>query len=341
MTAPLRQYTTHHDIFGLWHLPNVKMLFPGTQSKSWYIRTNSIGIRDDREFSASKADGITRILLFGDSFTFGTGVDVQERYSNLIEQKVNNLEIMNFGVGSTGIDRQFLIYRHLGSNYESDIILICPYLNNVTRCTGTFHIYQDRQGNLIKRPKPYFKIESDRLVLENVPVPKEEAGLKPAAFDENKLEIEHHRVGPNRSNLKARLVRNYFLNTNYKYWLIKLIPIQPYPEYESPIHPAWLLGKRILTEFIKEAGKKFIIAPLPSWSVMMNPKLARYRDRFAELHNPDGGVYVIDILPYFLDLHFREIKRCFISKYDNHYSEMGHRIAAEALTTEFGKIKLL
>ncbi len=341
MPSPLRQYTTHHDTFGIWHLPNLKLLFPGNHSKSWYIRTNSIGIRDDREFTHAKPEGKTRILLFGDSFTFGSGVEVDERYSNRLERDFGNVEIMNFGVGSTGVDRQFLIYQYLGKNYDSDILMINPYLNNIARCTGTYYIYQDRGGKLIRKPKPYYTIENDQLILHNVPVPRKQVQPGGASADGDHLDAEQHFIGKNQFSWKAKLVRNHFLNSDYKYWLIKLLPIQPYPEYNSADHPTWRLARRILEEFTKSYGKKAVITPIPSWSIIMNPKLATYRERFAELHAPENGVHVIDILPYFLTLSFRDKKACFLSKYDYHYSEAGHRVVAAGLSNELKKTQLL
>ena len=339
MASPLRQYTTHHDTFGIWHLTNVKVRFPGAGNKSYYIRTNSIGIRDDREFAPSRPEGIRRILLFGDSFTFGSGVDVEKRYSNIIERTIDNLEIMNFGLGSTGIDRQLLIYQHLGLSFESDLIMVNPYLNNASRCTGTFNIYQDRAGNIIKMPKPYYTVENDELVLHNVPVPR--------TVDDNaditaeNLDAEQHRFGKNQFSLKSKLIHNYFLHTHYKYWLIKLLPIQPYPEYDSPDNPTWRLSKRILQEFPRLSGRTTVYSPIPSWAIIMNPKLARYRDRFKELHNPESGSYFIDILPYFLALGYRDRVNCFISKDDYHFSEAGHQVVADGLSAEIKKWNLL
>jgi hypothetical protein len=339
VAAPLRQYTTHHDTFGIWHLSNVKVRFPGAGNKSYYIRTNSIGIRDDREFSPVRPEGLRRILLFGDSFTFGSGVDVENRYSNLIEQTMDNLEIMNFGLGSTGIDRQLLIYQYLAHSYESDLIMVNPYLNNAARCTGTFNIYQDRAGKIIKKPKPYYTIEHDELVLHNVPVPR--------TMDDNttitaeNLDAEQHRLGKNQYSLKSKLIHNYFLYTNYKYWLIKLLAIQPYPEYNSPDHPTWRLSKRILQEFPRQSGGTTVYAPMPSWSIIMNPKLALYRDRYKELHNPERGSYFIDVLPYFLALSYRDRVDCFISKDDYHYSEAGHQVVAGGLAAELNKLNVL
>jgi carbamoyltransferase len=338
MSNILRQFRTYHEIYGIWHLPNIKVLYPSVdkgKSNSWYIRTNSIGIRDEREFSYKVKPAFNRILLFGDSYTFASGVDVEKGYSFLLEKALNNFEIMNFGIGSTGIDQYYLIYKNLGIKYDADILMINPYLNNVARSTKSDMFYKDRDGNIIKLPKPYFIIENNELVLKNMPVPKNKSKNGEFCKNERKNYIFQQLFGGEPYSFKNRAIKKYFINTNYKYWFVKLFPIQPYPEYLSSDHPHWILSKRILMEFIKTSKqKKILIAPLPSWTIIMNPRLAKYRERFLELNTPEKGVYVIDVLPYFLKLKYRDRIKCFNSKRDHHYSEIGHKIVAKALFNE-------
>ena len=52
------------------------------------IKTNSIGMRDDRDFNVQKGDK-RRISIYGDSFTFGNGIPVKGRFSNQMEDKKN------------------------------------------------------------------------------------------------------------------------------------------------------------------------------------------------------------------------------------------------------------
>ncbi|MFQ5583130.1 MAG: hypothetical protein ACE5GL_01690, partial [Calditrichia bacterium] len=62
---------------------------------SWHFR--------EREFSLAKKESVYRIAIIGDSFTFGQGIKVRHRFSNLIEKDLNseyperNYEVLNFG----------------------------------------------------------------------------------------------------------------------------------------------------------------------------------------------------------------------------------------------------
>jgi lysophospholipase L1-like esterase len=61
------------------------------------ISTNSLGYRE-RELGA-KDPGRYRIVVVGDSFTFGQGIEAPERFSNLVEGSLGpRYEVLNFGV---------------------------------------------------------------------------------------------------------------------------------------------------------------------------------------------------------------------------------------------------
>ncbi len=343
MYSPLRRYTKHHDVIGIWHIPNVKMRHPATGSKPWYVRTNSAGLRDDRELSQTKPQGVTRITLLGDSFTFGYSVEVEERYSTVLEQSFAGLEVVNFGLCSAGIDQEFLIYREIASAWESDVLMISPYLNNVGRCQLAYHMFQDQAGGRHMTPKPYFELDGDDLALKNVPVirrPTAEQAAELEAAQAGRAGTRNVEANPQRR--VVRLAKQAILERRLKYLMIKVLPVQPYGEYVSADAPEWRLAKRILQELRAISKQKHVvISPLPAWSVVLNPSLATYRDRFAELHDPAGGVHVLDILPTFLELSFADRVRCFVSTRDTHYSAFGHRVAARGMAEELEKTGVL
>jgi hypothetical protein len=70
---------------------------------TYRMEMNSVGFRGP-EFSAEPAPSITRVLLLGDSFTFGWGVDFDKTYGAVIERTLNRdsqdrrFEVINGGV---------------------------------------------------------------------------------------------------------------------------------------------------------------------------------------------------------------------------------------------------
>jgi len=66
---------------------------------SFTVKTNSLGFRDG-EFSAQKSAPI-RILALGDSFTYGWGVEIEQSWPRILEQRLRNaglnVEVANLG----------------------------------------------------------------------------------------------------------------------------------------------------------------------------------------------------------------------------------------------------
>jgi len=64
------------------------------------IKTNARGYRE-RPLPGAPADGVSRILLLGDSVSFGKGVDRDARFSNLVEAEGGGkIEVYNLGIPS-------------------------------------------------------------------------------------------------------------------------------------------------------------------------------------------------------------------------------------------------
>src|SRR5690242_8101430 len=91
---------------------------PGSSSASFIgvpVQINSLGLRGP-EISVDKTPGTVRILGIGDSITFGYGVRSEETFLSLLERKLNNskssrYEVLNSGVGATGLDYYYYVLR--------------------------------------------------------------------------------------------------------------------------------------------------------------------------------------------------------------------------------------
>ncbi len=123
-------------------------------------RINSKGLRDD-EVDYKKPNHIFRIVLLGDSNTFGAGVPVEKHLSTLLEGYFNNVEVVNMGVSGFGVDQVLLYLQSEGFKYQPDLVLVyVPHYSNHR------HMHTKRWG----KQKPRFIINDDELVLINSPV---------------------------------------------------------------------------------------------------------------------------------------------------------------------------
>ena len=98
--------------------------------QGYHVVTNADGFRD-APFPATKAPGVWRILLLGDSITWGKGLAVEERYGDVLRARApKGVEILNLGHAACGTVCQVAYLReHL--RLEPDLVVIQPSGNDV------------------------------------------------------------------------------------------------------------------------------------------------------------------------------------------------------------------
>lgn len=98
------------------------------------IMTNAQGFRY-RTLAEKRADEI-RILVLGDSITFGDYVSQEETYPAVIEkflrksEKGKKISVINAGVGAIDFQNEFAILMEEGLAVKPDIVLVGLYLND-------------------------------------------------------------------------------------------------------------------------------------------------------------------------------------------------------------------
>ncbi|MHA7100205.1 hypothetical protein [Roseivirga pacifica] len=114
-----RYWAEIDEDFGVWRHPNYKFRHKKTCFDVRY-ETNSIGARDKERSVVS--NGNKRVVLLGDSFAEGWGVNVEDRFSNLLEEETGS-DFLNFAVSGAGMTQQYLIYRNKAMEYDHDAVL--------------------------------------------------------------------------------------------------------------------------------------------------------------------------------------------------------------------------
>lgn len=156
----------YHPVYGWKNIPNWSFTTHGKN-----LNINSRGLRDP-ERSLKKPTDTKRILVLGDSFVWGFGVDDDEIFTRELEQRLASRprpwEVINTGVSGWGNDQQLLFLIEEGLAYEPDIVVLSFFfindpINNSEAVQYGFN-------------KPVFL--NHQLELGNIPVPK--PGEKPA-----------------------------------------------------------------------------------------------------------------------------------------------------------------
>ncbi len=154
-------------------------------SATTYDRTltiNSRGLRD-RERDLAKPEGMFRILVLGDSFTWGYGVSDEEIFTGRLEAGLRSngrdVEVLNAGVSGWGTDQELLYLESEGLRYSPDLVVLAFFLYN-----DPDNIRHSVQYGL---QKPLFA--DTNLTLVNVPVPKPGVAAEARQFDGNPLDL--------------------------------------------------------------------------------------------------------------------------------------------------------
>ncbi len=134
----LSDTNTHTKIDGLEYFfepkPNTiqkpELIFEGLENISYTI--NNDGLNQLENYSVKKGEGIYRIVMLGDSFTFGANVNTKDNFPSQLKQLldkellchgIKTFEVLNLGV--KGYDIQYSVERFnlRGKKYDPDLII--------------------------------------------------------------------------------------------------------------------------------------------------------------------------------------------------------------------------
>ena len=168
------------------------------------VHINNQGVRG-RYFPVKKPEGVKRVLILGDSNTFGYGVEEDDRFSDLLSDMLpDSYEVMNFGVFGYATDQETLLFQRTGILYRPDIVVLGFSAGDLSDNMNSINVGYN---------KPFFKLEGTRMVLHNIPVP---------------------RYSPYMKNISRRSpVKNFFYRHSHIYRLLlkRLVSLNLYGKY--------------------------------------------------------------------------------------------------------------
>jgi lysophospholipase L1-like esterase len=267
------------------------------------VRTNSLGYRE-REVSRAKPAGTNRIAVIGDSFTFGQGIREEERFSNLIEKRLNRLaqgeiryEVLNFGLPGKETEDHVQLLRDVVIDLKPDFVLLQWYVNDVEG--------HDKS----RRPRPMRLLPSDYLT----------------------------------ALLRENSVLQYLLQRQWSSWQRTIGLVGSYQGYMEerfgdPNGPDSRAAREWLRSFIaacRNSGIPMGILVFPDIGGEVNFGFLRERvlDQCAQERIP-----CLDLSPM-LERH-QDRRRLWASRLDPHPGPLANRIAADQLMSRFGSLWL-
>ena len=159
-------FFTHHPRLGWDLVPGAEDRLT-TPEMDVEIRITEQGLRSHRLFAPEPEAGTFRIVVIGDSFSFGHGVEVEEawpaRLEGLLSQRLGRpVEVANLSVTGYGTDQQLLRFEERGLALKPDAVILGLFVGN---------IFRNAREVQIGYPKPRFVLKGEELELSNVPVP--------------------------------------------------------------------------------------------------------------------------------------------------------------------------
>lgn len=303
-----------------------------------------------------------RILVLGDSFVWGFGVEEDEIFTSVMEQSAGgNLEVVNCGVSGYGNDQEYLLWKEHGWKWQPDevVLVITPYTDIVD------NLFPTRYGYAKPRFLPQLAPEGQTggppvWKLDNVPVPRggkfdDESRTKPNFQTSRGLPL-----GLGRLHLVKMLVNAAAANPSMRKKMEDdgLIPRRlpgydwEYPLFENPpsqqAQQGWMLMFALIDMLktdVEGHGSKLTVAIVPSISQVYPELWARFMAARPpgggaplDRENPNrriaawcqaNGVPVVDLLP---GLKEAGEKNSFLYfPYNLHWTAAGHQVVAEEL----------
>ncbi len=318
------------------------------------VRINRFGFRDENWAVEADVDTV-RVAVLGDSFVAAHEVDEDERFTELLEDRLDaatagsNVDVMNFGVRGYGTAQELMTYRHVVRDFDPDVVLLAVFTGNdiVNNCRAL-------QG---AAKRPYFNLQNGRLVLDetfrtNVKVRSRHALQKLSAHSRAVQVI--HRVGclldGKRAHHQGRLHQRLFdAGLKKSCWVEHELYLEP---ADSVWKRAWRVTERLIAKLrdeVEQDGAELRVVVLSN-PCQVHPD-ETYRDTLCDSVEIDNLFYPdrrlrqmcreeeIDILALAPEMQRRaDETNVWFHGFENcevgigHWNEAGHAVAADLIS---------
>jgi hypothetical protein len=301
-------FSAYAPVLGWRGRPDLRATFYDCRRCPTYTSTvihNSRGFRD-REHDPGQPTAARRVLILGDSFAWGWGVE--QNFPALLQGRFDqagvSVEVINLGVIGYATDQEMLLYGQQGADYRPDLVVLSfvdnDYGENMLSWTWGY-------------ARPRFAVGDDgTLALAEEP-------YEVAAWTD--------------TTTRYGVTFDYWLNDySLVYRLVKM------PFYRRPEETGWpseeevrltlaLLGA--LRDGVRESGSEFAVMAIPDYEQVTSPAVS----------DPDWYTHVVkwcadtDTLllepRVALRSHHAQGEKLHFVPFDPHWTQRGHEVIAD------------
>jgi lysophospholipase L1-like esterase len=161
--------------FGFWNLPNLKNKKVRSEENCpyYHITTDAKGYRGNQlgeergkalPTEMPKPAGARRVLVLGDSFTFGVGVENDQTFPAQMEKllrsgadvtTLGSFEVINAGCPGWGTENALAFWRAKANELKPDLLVLAFYRNDLNDNMRHL-VYQVAKGKVTYAPKKSF-----------------------------------------------------------------------------------------------------------------------------------------------------------------------------------------
>jgi len=205
-------------------------------------RANAQGFRSETNFDPETPK--ERIVLVGDSFTFGVGVPYEDTFGTRLQSRLGGVLVWNMGIPGFGLDQIWQTARHYALPAQPHLLIVGIYADDFSRSLEP-HRWEEGFN------KPTFRIKNGRLV------PREAADVPNALIA--------------------------FLESHSRVWTLGRKALMWF-RYRFPLDEWWSLNEAILDAMradCRDAGVRVLFVYMPSKNWRSFPLLGAYMKRTA------------------------------------------------------------
>lgn len=168
------QIMEHDELFeydanlGWKFMANNKVSINYEGEANHYVETNSLGFRDGPYLL--NQDNTKKILVLGDSFVSNVSVKSEDVFTEVLQDRLENIEVLNFGINGYSQVQEYLQLKEWYHRINPDVIILMVYIRN------DFANNIDENGFV---PRPFASWDEENQTIKiNHPTPRKETTEK-------------------------------------------------------------------------------------------------------------------------------------------------------------------